>query len=194
LIGCGSVADKPAIDGSTNPMIDAGNTIDSPPPIDAAIDADLSVKYDVGYINDITVTVNNSDLQGFAVVVNKGLTPLSIQTLSVESYLDDNPGIDWGFSISQAAQVTSLPPGHAAGGLSIAAKSKLVTPGVVPEPIDDSFLLFDMTFPLNPPTVTFNASAVLKIDGKKVTLPFVIHIVGSGNITLNDGKRVSSQP
>jgi hypothetical protein len=132
--GCGSVERSHLLDAA----------------IDGSLDSDMSIRYDVGYINEFTLTPSTSSLFSFLLVVNKGGVPLNTLGISVVSFISDNPGVDWTFSKESDATKT-LPSGRAAGALSPAAMAQIVDSGLVTESIDDPFLNFRMSFPSAPP-------------------------------------------
>jgi hypothetical protein len=185
LIGCGEVKRPDANDAMVDAMPDA--MIDSPP------DADLTVRYDIAYVDEFTFTPSISGVAGFLLVVNKGVLPLNLSEISVVSFIDDDPDVRLEFA--KAADATMpLPPGRAAGSLSEPAAVHVIDSGIVTEPVEDPFLNFRISF-LSPALTetTINARAVLRIDGKDATLPFVIHIVSTAS-SFNGARRVSSQP
>lgn len=197
VAGCGSVRSPdpggPAIDASVEvdapgslPVDAAGN-----PPIDSPSAA--TVKYDIGYINDITLTPNISSVRSILAIVNKGTAALKLSTVTVVTYGHDFPGIDWRFS-NTGVTTTALSPGQAAGLLNADAATKLVGSGLVPETIVDNTLDFTMTFPTAPPAgVTLHAQAVLQIESANIVLPFTIKVVASGAPVFNTAGRISSQ-
>jgi hypothetical protein len=164
-------------------------------PKDAGIDVAPAspTKYDIAYINDITINPNISSIFSFLIVVNEGTAPLKLETTSVVTYSDDNAGIDWQLTRS-GATTAMLQPGHAAGMLNPDAVAKLVDSGLAPEPIDDNNLDFTMAF-ATPPTagVTLRAQAVLRIETADIVLPFTISIVASGSPKYNAASRITSQ-
>jgi hypothetical protein len=179
--GCGSVT-----------QITPDAAIDTP--IDVMPDTPPGVTYDIAYVNEITQTPSNLLTFSFLVVVNKGMTALNTLDVQVVSFIDDNPGIDWEF-MRETGATKVLGPGLAAGTLSPLSRMRIVDSGLVTEPIDDPFLNFVMIFRQAPPAgITINTQAVLRIDGKEAVLPFVIHVIASGNSVFHGAKRVSSQP
>ncbi|HMG56530.1 MAG TPA: hypothetical protein VK601_23685 [Kofleriaceae bacterium] len=187
VMGCGSVkAMEPSV-----PPPDAA----SDGPADASTDSApvAVIKYDVAYINDLTLTTSISNVHGILLVVNKGTAPLKLSTAAVVTYSNDFPGITWEFS-KNGATTTMLVPGHAAGAIGPDVTAKLVDSGLVPEPIDDNTLDFTMTFPMEPPSgLTLHAQAVLQIESANIVLPFTLEIVGSGSPSLNATSRVTSK-
>lgn len=178
--GCGSVQST-EVDAA---VVTAG---------DAAIDAaNPPVKYDVGYVDNLTVTTDITGVYGFVAVVNTGSAQLNLSTVSVVTFIDDHPTIQWSFA-KEKDSMAMLAPGRAAGFLTLAAKSKVLANGVVTEPVDDEVLSFSMNFvaPL-PAGVSLNAQAVISIDNVNVTLPFMIN-VGTG-VQFNSARRVSARP
>jgi hypothetical protein len=186
VAGCGNVKTL-APDAAMPSGDDAGS--------DAALDAmPVGVaKYDIAYIDDITMGSNITSIFSFILVVNKGTVPLKLETTSVVTYSDDSASIDWQLT-KNGATSTLLKPDHAAGSLAPDASAKLVDSGLVPEPIDDNMLNFTMAFPNMPPSgVTLKAQAVLRIETADVVLPFTINLVASGIPKYNVAARVSSQ-
>jgi len=146
----------------------------------------------VGYIDELTLAPNNRVLVGFVIVANVDSMPLDASDATVVSFADDSPVVEWEFLKDQDAAM-SIVPNHAAGLLSPAATEKIVTSGLVPEPNDDMFLDFAMSFVSPPPAgITFNAQAVIRIAGENVTLPFKIHTLNTSMITFQSARRVIS--
>jgi alcohol dehydrogenase YqhD (iron-dependent ADH family) len=181
LSGCGSIERG-----------DADASLDGPAAIpDAAIDAPKQgVKYDVGYIDTLTVTPNITSVFGFVAVVNMGTAPLALSTAQVVAFLDDNANLTWTFE-KDTPSMALLSPGRAGGFLSLTAKSKVLANGVVTEAMDDQVLSFAMNFanPMVAGTVV-HAQAVLSIEGVNVTLPFTITGATGTEPTLTSAKRV----
>jgi hypothetical protein len=198
-MGCGSVGSSPVIDAAPEPDGPPALEPDAMPDAmpDASVDAPVDAprrKYEVGYINELTLAPNNRVLLGFVIVVNMDSTPLRAIDASVVSFADNSPVVEWEFLKDQDA-VMPIAPGRAAGLLSPAATDKIVTSGLVTEQNDDMFLDFAMSFVTPPPVgITFNAQAVLRIDGENVTLPFTIHTMDTPTITFQSARRVSSTP
>jgi hypothetical protein len=187
--GCGSV--------KSERLIDAGETEDAAvdAPGDAMVDAPPpgTTRYDVAYINEITFSAGGTSAAAFLLVVNKGTLPLDLATASVVTFSDDNAAVDWKF-VEAATSTTRLAPEHAAGLLSGPATAQLVVSGLVPEPIDDRLITFEMSF-VDPviPGVTFGAQAVIQIGGANVVLPFIIHGSRGVDTVYNSAKRVASK-
>jgi hypothetical protein len=185
-IGCGSVEDQP-IDASPGPGIDAA--------VDALPDSAAGgVKYDVGYVNEITVQVSDSGaISGFTLVVNKGTAPLDLSTALVVAVSDDNPAFTWSFE-KVGNSIAMLSPERSAGLLNQLATTQIVTNGLVPEPIEDQILNFGM-FVTPAPTAGLNlqTQAVLQIGTANIVLPFTVHYI-SGSTAVNSTRRISSQP
>ena len=181
MVGCGSV-----------------KTLMPEMPPDAAIDAPdamqpAKTKYDVAYINDITIIPAITSINSLVLVVNKGTAPLKLSTVDVVTYSDDSADIGWAFSKS-GATTTMLMPSQAAGQLTPDAQGKLVDSGLVREPVVDNMLNFSMAFSTTPPTgVILHAQVVLRIETTDIVLPFTIKIVSSGFLALNAASRLSSQ-
>jgi hypothetical protein len=202
-IGCRT----PLLDGSPygfDAAVDGAQVVDAV--VDgAAVDSSVPIaRYDIAYINDITIDPGVSGMFAFLLVVNTGTAPLNLSTALVVSFSDDANNVDWTFT-KPGDSTLILKPGHAAGCLSPTAMEDLVTGGIVTEPIDgdcpDIFqglgLNFAMNFSTNPlPLVTFHAQAMLRIDGVDIVLPFTVHVDDSNNATLvfNSTKRISTQP
>jgi hypothetical protein len=187
VIGCGSVKAN-APDAQTQTPPDAML-------IDAATDSEMAgtVKYDVGYVNDITLTPNIYTVHSFTLVANRGTAPLKLSTTSIVTTSSDVSGVDWQFTKSGSSTV-SLTPGRSAGALNSDAMAKLVTSGLVPEPSEDTALDFTMTFGTAPASgLTLHAQAVLRVDTANIVLPFTITVVAGGTPSLNSATRKSSQ-
>jgi hypothetical protein len=200
LMGCGNVGSPPAIDAAPPTPDDGPTAIDAMPdasvdaPVDAPIDAPPRHKYDVGYINEITLAPNNRVLLGFILVANIDSMPLQATDATVVSFADSSPVVEWEFIKDQDA-VMPIAPSRSAGLLSPAATEKIVTSGLVTEPNDDMFMSFAMSFVQTPPAgITFDAQAVLRIAGENVTLQFKIHTMNTTMITFHSARRVSSTP
>lgn len=185
-IGCGSVEDQP-IDASPGPGIDAA--VDAPPDSVAG-----GVKYDVGYVNEITLSTATDSISGFTLVVNKGTAPLDLSTASVVTFSDDNPTFTWSF-VKAGNSVATLSPERSAGLLSPLATTQIVTNGLVPEPIEDQTLNFEM-FVTPAPTSGLNlhTQAVLQIDTANIVLTFTVHYISGSMTLINSTQRISSQP
>lgn len=180
-VGCGAVRAPDSVDA------DAPGGAGAP-------DGDPVTRYDVGYINEITLTPSISALFSFALVVNQGTRALDARSVEILAVKTDNPGIDWTFMLESAA-TQAIPPSTAAGALSNAAASRLVQSGLVTESVADPFLNFAMAFRNPPPAgLTLNAQATIRIDGKEATLPFLFHVIASGDATFDSARRVHSQP
>lgn len=161
---------------------------------DAGIDAPRQgVRYDVGYIDTLTVTPNITSVFGFLAVVNMGTAPLKLATAQVVTYLDDNANLAWSFE-KDTPSTAMLEPGRAGGFLSLTAKTKVLANDVVTEAMDDQVLSFAMSFatPMVAGTVV-RAQAVLSIEGVNVTLPFTITGANGTEATLTSAKRVQAR-
>jgi hypothetical protein len=196
-IGCGSVRSSSIVDAmvDTEAMIDA--PIDSVPDSapDSAPDADLSVKYDIGYVDDFTISSGASSVLSFLLVVNKGVNPLNAPDTTVMSVVNDTPGANVGFTKVNNA-VAMLASNRAAGALSQLSMALIVDSGLVTEVIDDTFLNFRIDFPqvLPPSGTTFHSQVSLRIDGKDVILPFAFHVIDNVGLDFTNVKRISSKP
>jgi len=181
--GCGSVQST-EVDAAVDA---ASSAVDSMP--DAA---PAALKYDVGYVDNLTVTPDITGVFGFVAVVNMGTSQLNLSTASVVTYIDDNASVNWSLAKDKGS-TTMLNPGRAAGFLTLAAKAKVLANGVVTEPVDDEILSFTMNFgtPL-PAGDVINAQAVIAIDNVSATLPFTINVGTS--VQFNSAKRVSARP
>lgn len=186
--GCGKVDSAPA----DAPVIDASVGRD------AAIDAAPAArhKFDVGYINELTLAPTNRVLFGFLLVANVSTDPLPITDLRVKSFADDSPIVEWELTLDQGSTMP-IAVGHSAGLISPGASDQIIKPGLVPEPDDDTFLSLTMSFVHEPPpNVTFHAEAELEIAGETASMPFTIHVGDSGTSTvlLQSARRVDSAP
>jgi len=181
--GCGSVSEPV--------MTDAGV---ADVPVDMSV-PDIPVQvsgYDVAYVSEITLTPAISTVFSFLLIVNTGRDPLDTSTVQVVSYADDNPGVTWTFK-KEADATKPLVHGAAAGALSLAAKAAIVDTGLADEAIADPFLNFSMSFASPPPAgLDVNAQVTLRIEGKDVMVPILIHVVASGDAMFNHAKRISS--
>jgi hypothetical protein len=187
---CGKVAsttNDAALDAMVDaPMIDAM--------VDAMIDAPPPHKFEIGYINELTLAPNNRVLLGFLLLVNVSTVPLNAADLTIVSFGDNSPAVEWEFFKDQDASMR-VAPGRAAGLISPVARDKIVTPGIVTEQNDDTFFSLGMSFVTPPPAdVTFNAQVVLRIDGETITLPFTIHTLNTNMVTFHSAARVASHP
>jgi hypothetical protein len=187
--GCGKVQQSVADAAPAPALLDAAAMVldvmpDTPTP---------ETRFDVGYVNDFTVPADTDSVFGFALVVNTGAAPLDLGTATVVTVTDDNDAVDWTFT-KKAGSTTMLVPNHAAGLLTLAAHDKVVTGGVVSEPIDDQLLDFSMGF-ASPPTAgtSLHGQVVLEIQHSVAILPFTVSVVASGDLLLNVARRVSSQ-
>jgi hypothetical protein len=182
--GCGSVQSTEvdaAVDAAGDSAVDVMPDTASPP-----------IRYDVGYVDNLTLTPDITGVFGFVAVVNMGTAQLNLSTASVVTFIDDNANVEWSFA-KEKDSTAMLSLGRAAGFLTLAAKSKVLANGVVIEPFDDEILSFSMNFvtPL-PSGASLNAQAVISIDNVNVTLPFTINI-GTG-VQFNSARRVSARP
>jgi hypothetical protein len=192
VVGCGHANDIVPVDAATNPEVDAAldaavdAAIDTPPP-------DSGVKFDIAYINELTLSPDTAGLKGILLVVNRGV-PVNVGTITVASVIDDFPGFDLIFAKDSSSSL-KLQAGHAAGALAAPARVQIVDSGLVTEPIDDRTLSFTMAFPVRPPPrLELNVRVVLQLEDKRVTLPLLIHIVDGASVDLTTASRVSSQP
>jgi hypothetical protein len=177
-----------AIDAAVDTAIDAA--------VDAAIDTPdpTFVAYDIGYVNDLTFTTSTTAVSHMLLVINRGSTALQLSTVSVKDVGDDNTSVAWSFA-KKTDSTVMLRPGRAAGALSPLARETLVTSGLVPEPIDDQLLDFEMAFAAPAPLGTaVHGQAVITINGVDITVPFVIHVGDQPGLMFNDAKRISVQP
>jgi hypothetical protein len=186
-IGCGSVqgtqpdAGQPPADGST----------DTAPPSDTPIS---TARYDVGYVDSVTLTSDVTALQGFIAIVNTGTEPLKLSTASVVTFSDDSLSIEWALTRKDQTTAT-INPNRASGFLTPLAQDKIVATGVVSEPFDEKILNFGMTFQALNVGDVLHAEAVLGIDNTKVTLPFTVTVAaGQADIRFNNARRISARP
>lgn len=165
--------------------VDADVPIDGVVAVDAIVAADAvvpdavvpTVGYDIAYINELTLNGSSGsiELAGFMVVVNTGAEPIDLSTTEVLSFSDDSALV--GFSLSHdATSTTVLQSGEAAGELSSLAFQRIVSSGLATEPRVDTVYGFDMSFTNIPANkLDLEAQAVLRIEGKTISLPFTIH-------------------
>lgn len=184
-MGCGD-QQAPATDAP--PGIDAGRPIDagvdSPPPL---------ARYDVGYIDEHTIPYNYTGVGGMVLIVNKSEKPLSMAKASVVSVTSDRSDVTCTLALDPPS-TTLLPPNHVAGLLSQQAALELVNSGLVPEPIDDDMMNFEIGFASFPPIgIDVHARATIRIGDADLVLPFTIHVV-SGDRTneLNHAVRIGT--
>lgn len=174
--GCGSVS---------NTISDAAMTeTDSAPP---------AVSYDVAYISKLTFTPSISAVHQFIAVVNRGSAALPLASVTVKDVADDSASVDWAFT-QLAGSTVMLKPGRAAGRLSPVVQDQLVNAGIVAEPFDDQLLDFEMRFPSPPPVgLVLRGQAVIDISGADVTLVFTVQVTDSGDLVLENPKRIGTQ-
>lgn len=122
------------------------------------------VKYDVGYVNEITLSPSTDSISAFTLVVNKGAAPLKLATASVVTFSDDNPSFTWAF-VKVGNSTAVLNSDRSAGLLSPLATTQIVTNGLVPERIDDQLLNFEMNISPAPTAgLNLHTQAVVRID------------------------------
>jgi hypothetical protein len=175
-------------DAARGPLGDGGEL-----PGDAAPEADASggsVLFDVGYVDDFTLTSDINRMFSFLVIVNMGTSPIDLSTVSVVSYTDDSPIIEWTF-VQEESTTIMLEPGRAAGRLSPLAATMVLTDDVVTEPIDDMGLNFAMEFgaPLSLGQ-SLRAETVVRVQGATVALPIAVN--ASDAVEFNSARRVSA--
>jgi hypothetical protein len=160
--------------------------------IDAGIDAGVGLKFDVAYVDEIHVSSDITTFKGLILVINKGPGAISLDAITIVSFVDDTPLADWVFAKDLKASV-KLPPEQAAGDLTPASAARIVDSGLVREPIGDRSLDFEMSFVFPPPPgIKFHGRAVLQLDSERVTLPFQFFITRSGKVETISAARLSS--
>ncbi len=183
LVACGDVKEAEQ---------DAGVTPDAA--ADAAIDAaPVAVRFDVGYVDSITVTPSITEVSSVIAVVNTSTAPLDLSTVKVIAFVDDNSNARMTFEKATGSTL-KLAPGRAAGRLSPLAKSKVLVDGLVEEPLDDQMLNFSITFDTTPIVGQIVAAqAILGIGSATIVLPFVITTDNGVDIQLTHANRLSSR-
>jgi hypothetical protein len=163
--------------------------------VDAAPDAPViggSIAFDVAYISEFTFG-SDVGIGSFLVVVNMGTEPLEIADTRVLKVSDDSAQVAWAFEL-QVQPTTLLPPHEAAGALSASATAKIVTEGVVTEPLAYYNLDFGMDFTKVPDTdVTVHASTTIEIRNKRIDVPFTVHFSPGVKTVFNTASRISAQ-
>ena len=200
-VGCGNVRESTrdaSIGALPDAALDAGLDAPVDAPIDASIDAPIDapplIAYDIGYVNDITVNPMNTGTFGFMAIVNTGTAPLDLSTTTVVLFGDDSSLVDWTL-VKRADSAARLLTGRAGGFLTVAAIPKVLAPGVVTEPVDDTSLNFGMTFGGQRPTGTvIQAQAVISIANLQATLPFKITFDDTADTRPNTARRISAGP
>jgi len=192
--GCGSV-ENTGRDAGADSGHDAGADSGHDAGTDSAMVPDDSgapaVSYDIAYISKLTFTPDIRAVHQFVVVVNRGSAALPLSTVAVKDVGDDNPGVDWAFT-SLVGSAVMLKPGRAAGRVSPAAKDELDT--VVTEPLDDQLLDFEMRFPSPPPVgLVLLGQVVITISGVDATLVFTVQVTDTGDLVLENPKRIGAQ-
>jgi hypothetical protein len=194
--GCGDDSGRRSLPDAA-PAVDAA--IDVPSPIDAAVDAPRDAPaprggYDIGYIDEITFPYNYIGFNGLLLIVNRGELPLNLATTSVVSVTDDQADVIVTFELDTPS-IASLQPERAAGALTQNASLKLVSSGLVPEPIDDQSIDFLIGFASFPPIgIDVRAEATLRIGDANIVLPFTLHVVaGDRTGELDHAVRLSSR-
>lgn len=184
VFSCGSVEkgdEEPTPDGPSSPR-DAG--------VDAA---PARIRFDVGYVDAMTLTPNINSVFGFVAVVNTGTKPLALDTAKVVTFLDDSAAVTWVFG-KETGSTAMLAPGRAAGMLTLAAQTKVLANDVVTEQLDDQMLTFQMTFSPRPSAGTvIKAQAVISIEGVNATLPFTLTVENAADVVMTSGRRVLSE-
>lgn len=183
LVACGSVKEAEQ---------DAGVTPDARP--DAAVDAaPVATRFDVGYVDSITVTPSTTEVSSVIAVVNTSTGPLDLSTAKVIAFVDDNSNARMTFA-KDTGSTLKLAPGRAAGRLSPLAKSKVLVDGLVEEPLDDQTLNFSITFDTTPIVgQIIAAQAIIGIGTATAVLPFVLTTDDGIDIQLTHANRLSSQ-
>jgi hypothetical protein len=188
-MGC-SMPDSSTSDRK-KPPVDAGTTVDAPPP------APKATPFDIVYINETTAPFNFTGLSGFLVIVNRGTTPFALSRIAVKSVTDNNATVAWQFELGRqpADPMQLLAPGHAAGQMSQRAAElffggRLLDSNQV---FDDELMSFRWSFDVFPPVGTeIRAVARLAVEDSEVDLPFTIH-VSQSEIRSHSAARVSSR-
>jgi hypothetical protein len=183
LVACGAVKEAEQ---------DAGVTPDAT--ADAAIDAATVVsRFDVGYVDSITVTPSITQVSSVIAVVNTSTGPLDLSTAKVIAFVDDSSNARMTFELA-AGSTLKLAPGRAAGRLSPLAKSKVLVDGLIEEPLDDQMLNFSITFDTTPIVGQIvSAQAILGIGNATIVLPFVFTTDNGVDIQLTHANRLSSR-
>jgi hypothetical protein len=160
---------------------------------DAVVDAaPVSVKFDIGYIDAITITPSITEVSSVIAVINTSAAPLDLSTAKVIAFVDDNSSARMSFQKVEGSAVM-LAAGRAGGRLSAAAKAKILVDGVIQEPLDDQTLNFSIAFETPPSLGTIvTAQAVLAIGDATIVLPFVLTTDDGVDIQLTHANRLSS--
>jgi hypothetical protein len=182
-----AVADGAPLDaprGDIDAAIDGGS--------DAGIDASAGPAFDVAYVDEIHVSSDIASFRGLILVINKGPGAISLDAITIVSFVDDTPLAEWVFTKRLDASI-KLPPDQAAGDLTPASAAKIVDSGLVREPIGDRTLDFEFSFVFPPPPgIKFRGRAVLQIEDQRVILPFQFFITRDGAVETISAARVSS--
>jgi cysteine-rich repeat protein len=172
-------------DGNTNPNDSCDNSCK----------AHVPVRYDVAYIDQMTISAGSFSIGFFVAVVNTGLAPLSLASVTIDAVNDDSAATVWSFAPIGTPPAISLQPGKAGGAVGGGAET-LINGILVTEPYQDMTLNFVMNGSMIPQVVfDLHATATLHIDGVALPLPFVIHFIpptGSGSIHLDHASRLRS--
>jgi hypothetical protein len=156
-------------------------------PIDAGVDAVIDAgvpAFDVAYASEWRFSVPGP-VDGYLLVVNTGVTPLSMSTLQLKSIADDHPTAF--VRIIATASETSIPPGHAGGFLTPLATTTLVGSGLVSETradTDSSYLNIEI---VNAPEGTYDihVSLELELDNARISMPITLHMLPGPTIFAN---------
>jgi hypothetical protein len=183
LVACGDVKEAEH---------DAGAIPDAA--ADAAIDAaPVTARFDVGYVDSITITPSTTEVSSVIAVVNTSNGPLDLSTARVIAFVDDNSNARMTFD-KAAGSTLKLAPGRAAGRLSPLAKSKVLVDGLIEEPLDDQMLNFSITFETTPIVGQIvSAQAIIGVGTATIVLPFVLTTDDGVDIQLTHANRLPSK-
>jgi hypothetical protein len=153
-----------------------GTCVDDEGPKDAGIDAPGVPAFDVAYPSEWRFSVAGP-VSGYFLVINRGVTPLSMSSLQLKSIDDDHPTAF--LRINANPLGTTIAPGQAGGSLTPLAKTVLVDSGLVTEArtdTDSDYLSIEI---VNAPTGSYDINATLKLglDNRDIMMPMILHIL-----------------
>ncbi|MCW5806619.1 MAG: hypothetical protein KIT31_29920 [Deltaproteobacteria bacterium] len=150
-------------------------------PADAGVDAPRTPAFDVAFPKAWRFSVAGP-ISGYLLVINRGVTPLSMTSLNLVSITDDHPTAFARVTASPSKE--SISPGLAGGALSGLSQNILVDTGLVTETrtatTADYLSLEISNFPQG--TYDIHVELKLELDGLTFTMPMTVHVVPAPTI------------
>lgn len=166
-----SCVDRGPCDGNEDcesPEVCVEGTCSGPP------DAALTPAFDAAYPNVWEFSVNDP-IPFDLMIVNRGVSPLSMSTLQVRSLSDDHPTAF--VRLTTTPSQADIQPSFAGGLISPIAEPVMIDSGLVTEQRTDtnsSYVTIDF---VDAPDGTYdiNVDAVLALDGLDIPIRFLVH-------------------